>query len=83
MSERHLTIHFNDGSKLAFDFPQQMADGGNVTTRLQEALKGQYLLVECEGSLMMFPLASIKYIQAYPAPSPVPATAIHGATLAD
>jgi hypothetical protein len=36
-----------------------------------------------DGSLMMFPFANIKYIQSYPAPSPVPANVLRGATLVD
>jgi hypothetical protein len=81
MADRHMTIHFNDGTRLSFEFPQQAGDAYSVTTRLQEALKAQYLLVDCEGSLMMFPFANIKYVQAHPAPSPAPANAIQGAKL--
>ena len=84
MSERHLTIHFTDGSRLSFSFPGvDDPDPYSLSTRIQELLKGQYLLLEVDGSLMMFPLANIKYIQSYPAPSPVPANVLKGATLAD
>ena len=84
MAERHMTIHFTDGSKLSFDFPAvQGADRHTLSARLQELLKDQYLLLEVDGSLMMFPFANIKYIQSYPAPDPVPAGVLRGATLVD
>jgi hypothetical protein len=83
MTERHMTIHFSDRTKLSFTFPQRAADPHSVSARVEEALRGQYLLVECEGSMMMFPFSSIKYVQVQPAPSPVPANAVRGAKLAD
>jgi hypothetical protein len=82
MAERQMTIHFTDGSKLSFSFPgTDDGDPYSLSTRIQELLKGQYLLLEVDGSLMMFPFANIKYIQSYPAPSPVPANVLRGATL--
>jgi hypothetical protein len=84
MAERHLTIHFTDGTRLSFDFPALDGAGAStLSTRLQELLRDQYLLLEVEGSLMMFPFANIKYIQSYPAPTPVPSNALKGATLVD
>lgn len=84
MAERHMTIHFTDGSKLSFDFPAvQDIDRHSLSARIQELLKDQYLLLEVDGSLMMFPFTNIKYIQSYPAPDPVPASALKGATLVD
>ena len=84
MAERHMTIHFTDGSKLSFDFPAlDDVDPYSLSTRVQELLKDQYLLLEVDGSLMMFPFANIKYIQSHPAPQPVPANVLRGAKLAD
>ena len=84
MAERHMTIHFTDGSKLSFDFPAlDAADAHSLSTRVQELLRDQYLLLEVDGSLMMFPFANIKYIQTYPAPQPVPASVLRGATFAE
>jgi hypothetical protein len=78
-----MTIHFSDGTRLSFTFPQQVADAHSVSARVEEALRSQYLLVECEGSMMLFPFSSIKYVQVHPAPSPVPANAVRGAKLVD
>lgn len=84
MADRHLTIHFTDGTRLSFDFPAlDRAAALNLSHRVQELLRDQYLLLEVEGSLMMFPFANIKYIQSHPAPTPVPANALKGAKLVD
>ncbi len=83
MTERRLTIHFTDGTNLGFAFPkQQDALSHNVTQRVQELLKDQYLMIEVDGTVMLFPFANIKYIQVSPAPDPLPANVIKGATLA-
>jgi hypothetical protein len=83
MTDRHLTIHFTDGTHLGFAFPkQQDAAGYNVTQRVQELLKDQYLMIEVDGAVMLFPFANIKYVQVSPAPDPLPANVIKGATLA-
>jgi hypothetical protein len=81
--DRRLTIHFTDGTSLAFAFPKQHeGPGHSVTQRVQELLRDQYLMLEVDGAVMLFPLANIKYVQASPAPDPLPANVIRGATLA-
>ena len=81
MAERRMTIHFIDGTKLPLEFPAQGESAHNLTQRVQELLRDQYMLAEVDGSLMMFPLANIKYVQVSPAPAVVPANALKGATL--
>jgi hypothetical protein len=39
-------------------------------------------MIEVDGTVMLFPFANIKYVQASPAPDPLPANVIKGATLA-
>jgi hypothetical protein len=39
-------------------------------------------MIEVDGAVMLFPFASIEYIQVWRAPDPLPATVIRGATLA-
>ena len=84
MTERHaITIYFTDGNKLSFDFPQQVADETARLTRLQKLLDRPFLVIECDGAVMVFPMQNIKYIQAYPAPSKLPDFAITGAAAYD
>lgn len=80
---RALTIHFIDGTKLSFSFPQQAADEYAILHKVEELQKHQHLVVEADGSVMIFPLSSIKYIQVQPAPTKLPSNAIRGATITD
>jgi len=83
MTDRRLTIHFTDGTNLSFAFPRpQEGPDYSVTQRVQELLKDQYLMIEVDGTVMLFPFANIKYIQVSPAPDPLPANVIKGGTLA-
>ena len=83
MAERRMIIHFNDGTNMPLRFPQQEATAHNVTQRIHDLLKDQYMLAEVDGSLMLFPLAAIKYLQVSPSPDIVPANALKGATLGE
>jgi len=59
---RVLSLHFVDGSKLAFEFPEQT---DNVTARrlkLADLMAGKHVVIEAEGSVMVFPIGNIKYL---------------------
>ena len=60
--DRVVTLHFIDGSKLSLEFPQQAANAAARKLKLDEFLAGQHLVVEAEGSLLIFPVANIKYM---------------------
>jgi hypothetical protein len=78
-----LTIHFNDGSSTTFDFPQQLDEFSNITQRIESLFKLQYLMIEAEGALLLFPLYNIRSIQVYPPPAKLPENCIKGARIAD
>lgn len=85
--ERMLTLHFIDGTRLSFDFPEQTKIAAGKQLRFEEFLKGNHVLLESDGSLLIFPMANIKYIQISSGLAPVdpgvklPNTMIRGATL--
>jgi hypothetical protein len=60
---RGLTIHFNDGSKMSYGFPEQAANAAARQIRLEEFLKSPYVMVIADGVLTAFPVANIKAIQ--------------------
>ena len=60
---RGLTVHFNDGSKVSYGFPEQAANDAARQIRMQEFLKSPYLMVIADGVLTAFPVANIKVIQ--------------------
>lgn len=79
--KRALTIHFTDGTKFSFDFPRQVPDDQMIASRIEQVLKHQYLMVEADGTVLMFPLNNIKYVQVYPAPAKIPDSMIKGARI--
>ena len=78
-----LTIHFNDGSSTTFEFPKQLGEFSNVTQRLESLFKQQYLMIEAEGALLLYPLYNIRSIQVYPPPDKLPENCIRDARIAD
>ena len=81
-----LTVHFTDGSKVAYAFPQQAANDAARQLRLEEFLKSPYLMVIADGVLTMLPVANIKAIQLPIGEAmkdvPLPKHVVRGATLA-
>jgi len=82
--KRSMIIHFNDGSKKLLEFPAPVPDSDvNLTARLKEALDARHLVLEAEGTLVVIPVESIKYLQSFPAPAKLPAYAIKGVRFKD
>jgi len=84
--DRSLTLHFMDGTSVSFDFPEQAKNEAARQIMLEEILKNQYVMVEADGILMLFPVVNIKSIQVMVPPAaagkPVPIKGvIRGATV--
>jgi hypothetical protein len=60
---RGLTVHFNDGTKISYGFPEQAANAAARQIRMADFLKSPYLMVIADGVLNAFPVANIKVIQ--------------------
>ena len=60
--DRTITLHFNDGSKIQFEFPEQGSNAAAKQIKLAEFMTSKHLVVEAEGSIFLFPIANIKYI---------------------
>lgn len=60
--DRALTLHFIDGSKLTFEFDSRGANAAARQIRLADFMTSKHLVVEAEGSLLVFPVANIKYM---------------------
>ncbi len=79
--KRGLTIHFNDGTSLTIEFPEQAANEYARTILQEEILKRRILTVEAEGALLFIPFENIKYLTVFPAPEQAPKFAIRGASI--
>lgn len=80
--KRGLTIHFNDGTSLTAEFPEQAANEHARTIMEQEIVKRRILTVQAEGALLYIPFENIKYMTLFPAPDQTPKFAIRGASIA-
>jgi hypothetical protein len=60
--DRIATLHFVDGSKLSFDFPEQTSHAAGKQLRLADFMTSRHVVIEAEGQLFVFPTTSIKYI---------------------
>ena len=61
-AERYMTLHFIDGSKLDFEFPEQGPNAAAKQIKLSEFMTSKHLVVESGGDILVFPVANIKYI---------------------
>lgn len=80
--KRNMVIHFMDGTKVAYDFPQQVEEQ-MVTSRMAKLLEQQYVVIEADGAMCFYPVNNIKSIQLYPIPSKLPDYVIQGAESVD
>jgi hypothetical protein len=62
-ADQGLTIHFIDGSKVSYAFPDQAANEAMRQLRLEEFMKSPYIIVIADGVFTMLPVANIKAIQ--------------------
>ena len=60
--ERILTLHFLDGSKLSFAFDAQGANNAARKLKIDKLMASKHLVIEAEGSVMIFPVTNIKYM---------------------
>ena len=84
MSEkRDLVIHFMDGSKVGFDIPKQVDEGLSIISRMEKVLDKQYIVIEVDGVMQLYPVHNIKSIQFHPVPKRLPEYVIRGAVSVD
>jgi hypothetical protein len=60
--DRVLTLHFIDGSKLSFEFPEQASNLTARRLKVADLMAGKHIVIDAEGSILVFPVANIKYL---------------------
>ena len=80
---KNMVIHFIDGSKVSFDFPEQVNDSMMLIRHMEKTLNQPYVVIESEGGVMLYPRENIKSIQIYPAPEKMSDFVIKGARSTD
>ncbi|MCG6939357.1 MAG: hypothetical protein LJE83_14455 [Gammaproteobacteria bacterium] len=81
--KRNLTIHFMDGTIVAYDFPRQVENDSTISSKIASLLDKQYIVIEGDGAIHFYPVNNIKSIQLHPVPQKLPDFVIHSASAAD
>ena len=81
--ERNMAIHFMDGTQVAYDFPKQIEDASAMSSKIEALLEKQFIVIEGDGVIHLYPVNNIKSIQLHPVPQKLPDFVIHGASAAD
>ncbi|WP_341675005.1 hypothetical protein [Niveibacterium sp. SC-1] len=81
---RYLAIEFLDGKRETFTFPAQTQDSGARKLRFADFLQGQFVIVQLDQEIQLFPISAIRSIRVSgfsdaPDGSALPPYAIRGA----
>jgi hypothetical protein len=57
--DRTVTVYFGDGTRRSFLFPQQSVPDQGLTGKIDDLLDRDYLSIEADGSVMVFPFSCI------------------------
>lgn len=80
--DRHLVVHFNNGSKLELSFPVQIKNStAAVIEGIKKVMETDKLVIEAEGRLLVIPWTSVKQLEVTPVPPALPFGAIKGAKI--
>jgi len=79
--EKHLTIHFNNGTTMDVSFPTQIKSSlGALVEVSKRLLEADKLVIQTEDRVLVIPWSSVQYVDASTLPSAaLPIGAIKGA----
>lgn len=75
-----LTITYVNGTVQKFEYTR-MEDASSVASRIQEALKGNQILLEMEDRFMIIPLNNIQSLEVSPPPTKLPPNTLRNVRL--
>ena len=83
--DKHLTIHFNNGTRMEVAFPIQIKNSvGALVEVAKRILEADKLIIQTEQEVIIIPWSSVKYIAATAIPAAaLPVGAIKGARIAE
>ena len=80
----HMTIHFMDGSKIVFKYPKITdKEAATIASKVKKAIDQDKIVVKTFDSLLVLPVANIKYIQVTPPPDALPAGVLQNAEIVE
>lgn len=81
--DKHLIIHFNNGTRMEVSFPTQIKNSlAAVMEAIKRILESDKLVIQTEEQLIIIPWSSVKYLEAASMPgAALPFGAIKGARI--
>ncbi len=80
----HMAIHFMDGTKIVFKYPELTdTEASMIASKVKKALDQDKIVVQTYDSVIVIPVANIKYIQVTPPPDALPDGILKNAQIAD
>ena len=81
----YMLYKLNTDHNLAYTglLPKQVDAGLSIVSRMEKILEKQYIVIEADGVLQLYPVNNIKSIQFYPVPNRLPEYVIRDATSVD
>jgi hypothetical protein len=71
--EKHVVIHFNNGSKMELAFPTQIRDqGAGLLEAFKRIMEADKLAIQTEDRLLVIPWGSVQHIEFSPPPPTAP-----------
>lgn len=68
-----MVIHFMDGTKIVLRYPDLSdKEASIIASKVQKALDRDKIVVQTNDSILVMPVANIKYIQVTPPPDALP-----------
>lgn len=78
--DKHVIIHFNNGSKMELSIPLQVKNSTAVVLEgIKKVMETDKLIIEAEGRLYVIPWSSVKLVELSSLPAALPFGAIKGA----
>jgi hypothetical protein len=71
-----MIIRFVDGTEEVLEIARDPQDDANLATRIEETLTAQHLIVEVDGTMVVYPFYNIKAIEVLPVPEKLPRIAM-------
>ena len=83
--EKHLTIHFNNATKMEVAFPTQIKNSmGALVEVSKRILEADKLVIQAEQQVIIVPWSSVKYLEVSALPAAaLPIGAIKGARIVE
>ena len=83
--DKHLIIHFNDGTKMEVSFPTQIKNStGALVEAAKRILESDKLTIQTEDQLIIIPWSSVKFVEGASVPAAaLPFGVIKGARIVE